>query len=319
MVPSAGLVPWIKVQTWYQPKDAKLESLEDRIRMTISKPTTEEDKDKMSVQNVCFVIKAWAPYFLAPMLPWDALKVFRQLLQMIPAALRQSFDFLVLWLAIACTRDRSDGNEVLLRAKWHSPPTERRMIAWMQRRTLYLNAIPATGFGGGPGPTLDPQECFTKALETVAALRPLSKVTATKRYTPAELERLRAACSLSVPEMDTTLLAFHKRLLTEGRTKKGAKAVLAQALRPHEDTDNPGLVYISPELVSDIKDCKYRLGWDTSYQSCRQGIFPFAVPHMLMKHQQERSAYQDQKGESSPSRAPRNFHGMLPPTPVQLC
>mgnify|MGYP006914699863 CR=1 FL=1 len=57
--------------------------------------------------------------------------------------------------------------------------------------------------------------------------------------------------------MDTTLLAFHKRLLTEGRTKKGAKAVLAQALRPHEDTDNPGLVYISPELVSDIKAVSY--------------------------------------------------------------
>jgi hypothetical protein len=167
------------------------------------------------------------------------------------------------------------------------------MIAWMQRRTLYLNAVPAAGFGGGPGPTLDPQECFNKALETVAALRPPSEATATKRYTPAELGRLRAACSLSVPEMDTALPAFHEQLLTEGRTKKGTEAVLAQALRPHEDTDDPGLVYISPELVSDIKDCKYGLGWDTSYRNCHRGISPFAVPHMSMKHQQERSAYQD--------------------------
>jgi hypothetical protein len=87
---------------------------------------------------------------------------------------------------------------------------------------------------------------------------------------------------------------------------------------------DPGLVYISPELVSDIKDCKYGLGWDTSYRNCHRGISPFAVPHMSMRHQQERSAYQDrltqassttlgdiEKGESSPSPAPRDYHGLL--------
>jgi hypothetical protein len=141
------------------------------------------------------------------------------------------------WLAIACTHDATDSGESILRAKWQSPPEERRMIAWMQRRTLYLNAVPATGLGGRAGATLDPQECFNKALETVAALRPPSEATATKRYTPAKMERLRAACSLSVLDMETVLPVFHKQLLTEGRTKKGTEVVLAQALRPHEDTD----------------------------------------------------------------------------------
>jgi hypothetical protein len=140
---------------------------------------------------------------------------------------------------------------------------------------------------------LNPQECFNKALETVAALRPPSEATATKRYTPAELQRLRSACSLTVPEMATALPSFYKQLLTEGRTKKGTEAVLAHALRPQADTGDPGMVYVSPELVSNIKDCKYGLGWDTSYRNCHRGISPFAVPHMSMKHQQERTAYQD--------------------------
>jgi hypothetical protein len=131
--------------------------------------------------------------------------------------------------------------------------------------------------------TLNTQECFNKALETVTALFPPSEATATKcYYTPAELQRLRAAaCLLTVPQMETSL-------------PEGTESVLAQALRSHHgDSDDPGLVYVSPELVSDIKDCKYGLGWDTSYKNCHRGISPFAVPHMSMKHQQEHSTYQD--------------------------
>jgi hypothetical protein len=83
-------------------------------------------------------------------------------------------------------------------------------------------------------------------------------------------------------------------------------------------------VYVLPELISDIKECKYGLGWDASYRNCHQGIFLFAVPCMLMKHQQEPTAYQDrlhqasttilgniEKGEGSPSPAPKDCHGLM--------
>jgi hypothetical protein len=163
----------------------------------------------------------------------------------------------------------------------------------MQRHTLYVNNIPAVALGGNPGLTLDPQECFNKALKTVAALRPISETAAIKTYTPAELRRLRAACSLNITEMESALPDFHEQLLTKGRTKKGTDSALAQALRPQGDNNDPGLVYVSAELVSDVEECKYRLGWDTSYRNCHRGISPFAVPHMSMKHQQERDAYQD--------------------------
>jgi hypothetical protein len=139
--------------------------------------------------------------------------------------------FLGSWLACVCTHNGTDGKDSLLKAKWQSPPAECQMIAWMQCRMLYLNAVPATGLAGGPGRTLDPQECFNKALEMVAALRPPLETTATKRYTPAELQRLRAACSLSVPEMETSLPGFHEQLLTEGRTKKDTEAMLAPSGR----------------------------------------------------------------------------------------
>ncbi len=45
--------------------------------------------------------------------------------------------------------------------------------------------------------------------------------------------------------------------------------------------------------------CKYGLGWDTSYRNCHRGFSPFAVPHMSLRHQQERLLYQDRLGKAS--------------------
>jgi hypothetical protein len=73
------------------------------------------------------------------------------------------------------------------------------MIAWMQQKTLYLNVVPATGVARGAGMMQNPQECFNKALKTVAVLHPPSEATATKRYTAAKFQQLRAACLLTVP------------------------------------------------------------------------------------------------------------------------
>jgi hypothetical protein len=124
--------------------------------------------------------------------------------------------------------------------------------------------------------------------------------------------------------MDTCLPPFHAQLLAEGRTKRGTEAVLAQALQPMDNTDDPGLIYISPELVQDIMGCKHGLGWNTSFRSCHRGLSPFAVPHMSFRHQQERLIYQDrlgkasmttigdiEKGEESPSSSPKTYHGCL--------
>jgi hypothetical protein len=322
MAPSAGLIPWIRIQTRYKAPLAQMVTLDDSEQLTVQAPDEEEEENEVSVQSMCFVPKAWAPYFLAPLSPWQALQTFNQLLETIPPAHKAGFEFLGAWLSIVCTHG-TDGPDSIMKAKWQSPPAERRMISWMQKRTLFVNDMPATTLAV-PGFTLDPQECFNKALETVAALRPVSEAAATKKYTPAELQRLRAACSLTVLQMETALPSFHEQLLTEGRTKKGTESVLAQALRPRGDTDDPGLVYVSTELINDIKECKYGLGWDTSYRNCHRGISPFAVPHMSMKHQQERTAYQDrlqkastttlgdiEKGEGSPGPAPRDYHGLM--------
>jgi hypothetical protein len=186
MAPAAGLVPWLTIQHFHQPTTADLAELSEDTTTTILQPNFEggdnddEDPDRplVSVQSMTFMPKAWAPYFLAPVTPWVAFEIFRRLLRTIPEDIRQYFDFMEAWLSIACVHVAARETESILRAKWQNPHTDRRMLAWMQRHTRFVNAMPEVSRTLSTG-GLDPQMCFNKALETVAALKPAPEI---KRY-----------------------------------------------------------------------------------------------------------------------------------------
>jgi hypothetical protein len=328
MAPMAGIAPWMQIMQVNIPGDSELATLSSGDQQTIVMVEDEDENAAVatgaytaSVQRLGYVPRAWAAYFLEPLSPWQALEKIRGLVTTIPLSQRASFDYLMDWGKAACMKRADNAEGSVLRARWQNPHPERRVLAWMQRHTRLTNALPIdmpvniASTGG-----LDPQQCFDKAMETVAALKAGPE---NKKYSTSELQRLRAACSLTVGEMSSDLPELHEKLLAEGRTKRGSEAVLAQALRP-DDSDDPGLIYISPELVADIRDCKFGLGWDTSYRHCHRGLSPFSVPHMSLKHQQERQAVTDrlsrasstttedvEKAESSPSPAPRDYHGLL--------
>jgi hypothetical protein len=83
----------------------------------------------------------------------------------------------------------------------------------MQRHTRLTNALPVEGPIAVAGASLDPQQCFDKAMENVATLKAGPE---NKKYSVSKLQRLRAACSLAVGQMSTNLPPFHDRLLAEG-------------------------------------------------------------------------------------------------------
>ena len=98
---------------------------------------------------------------------------------------------------------------------------------------------------------------------------------------------------LTEAEILTSMPPFHQKILTEGRNKRGTEAVLTQALCLEDHSDDSRLIYVSPELVDNIKYCKYGLGWDTSYKNYHRIISIFVVPHMSLYHQQVSKSYQD--------------------------
>jgi hypothetical protein len=61
---------------------------------------------------------------------------------------------------------------------------------------------------GGSQGSLDPQQCFNKAMETVAALKSGPE---NKKYSVSELQHLREAYLLTVGKMRTSLPIFHEQ------------------------------------------------------------------------------------------------------------
>ena len=109
------------------------------------------------------------------------------------------------WLKVACLQVLTTSDNSLGTAKWQAPMIDRKVNTWMERHTQYVNAVPFGALAypsGAPPGSLDPQTCFDKAMDTIAALKPTAE---TKKYSVAALQRLRAACSLSVAEMTTSL------------------------------------------------------------------------------------------------------------------
>ena len=100
--------------------------------------------------------------------------------------------------------------------------------------------------------------------------------------------------------------------------------MLAQSFLLDEHSDDPGLIYMLPDFVANIKDCKYQLGWDTSYKNCQRVLSPLSVPHMSLYRHQERKAKHDRvvkasttivggidKGEIHSNAAPGDYHILL--------
>ena len=142
--------------------------------------------------------------------------------------------------------------------------------------------------------SLEPQKCFNKAPETLAGLEPADKA---RKYNDTEIRCVRTACSLPEVELRKILTISHKKLLSEGRTKRGNKIVLTKELLPDENSDNPGLIYVYPDLVSDIKNCRYGLGWDISYKKNHRGLYPFAVPYMSLVHSEREKGVSREAGK----------------------
>ena len=72
-----------------------------------------------------------------------------------------------------------------MRSKWQNPHANRRLLKWMLMHTRFVDSVPMMS-GPQVGNGLDPHECFNKTLETVAALKPISKK---NQYSDSELRR----------------------------------------------------------------------------------------------------------------------------------
>lgn len=119
--------------------------------------------------RLAYVPMEWAPYFLDPMTPWQAIKTIGTLRDTLPEGDRHIADPLLNWAQLAATRRRTSGRgSVISRMAipWQPVNPDRKLVRWAARQMRNIVAESAP-----PPITLDPQECYNKACETLAAVR----------------------------------------------------------------------------------------------------------------------------------------------------
>ena len=115
----------------------------------------------------------------------------------------------------------------------------------------------------------------------------------TKVYSQMEHERIRLACGLDPANYEAGRPPIYAVILAEGRSMVKVEAVLQKFLAPASDDWDPIRIYVSQELVRDMKDLKFGWGNENTYDTCHRGITPFAVLQVTMEQQTKRRKTQE--------------------------
>ena len=247
-----------------------------------------DNSDEMAIPRLQMIPTLWVPYFLGLQTPEQALKVMQQLVAGLETEeLRVRTAPLVNWCLAACVkagRAAAPKKRSVLDIRWVTPVlvAERQVIRWMSMR---LAAFRSSVCPVAPTWQGDPN-LGAAGTVTTAAAPAISPRGESKEYSPYERLRIRRACGLILElSTDRDLPAIYATMLVEGRTVPKVEAVLQNFLLPTDEELDPVKVYVSPELVRDIKDLRFGYDNDLSFENCHRGISPFAVMAVAMEHQ----------------------------------
>ena len=278
------------------------------------------------VPRLQYVPQAWAPYFLGGMPPEQAMRLVRSLIDELASPGQQAIAApLERWCAAACTRSGMicvQRSRSKVQIAWVSPAGAMdRALGAMAPYTRVAPPVMAApypaGVAGGGMPGVPP------ALLGLPP-PPMYEPSKEKVYSPFEHERIRLACGLVPANYDLGRPLIYAAMLAEGRSMPRVEAVLQQFLAPNPGDWDPIRIYVSAELVRDMKDLKFGWGNENTYDTCHRGISPFAVLQVSMEQQNKRRKVQERADratylstddvrsmEAEPGSCPVNYHGML--------
>ena len=277
---------------------------------------------------------AWAPYFIAAQSPEVARRTLRRLTDgHLTDLQRQHTTRLETWMRAACMRSGPVGANRYrskLHMTWvvHRAVLDRSMTRWATRRLApFLTApavvpppaAPAIALPGGAGVATHPSPGGAGGFGGSPY-----EGRETKVFSPLEHERIRLACGLDPANYDAGRPPIYAVFLAEGRSMVKVEAVLQKFLAPAPDDWDPIRLYVSQELVRDMKDLKLGWGNENAHDTCHRGISPFAVLQVSMDQQTKRRKTQERADratylstedvralEAEPGCCPGSYYAML--------
>ncbi len=142
-----------------------------------------------------------------------------------------------------------------------------------------------------------------------------------EKFATHEKCKILAACGLHEGEWDQVPPIYDK-IAEDGRTRSAVRDAMEQEHRATTMVaEFPSSVFLSTQLVSDMKDLEF--GWQGSnaFESCHRGISPFAVPHSSTEvHQRLRALEEDATQAATTTLADvRATRTRPPPCPADCC
>ena len=319
MEPLEMTVPtWAEWNTHYGVGPARVPIAGEELLMSVE----EHDAGRIvKVPRLQYVPRAWAPYFLAAMTPEKAMRQMRQLINALTSEeQRATVTPLERWCAAACTRAGPIGTQrgrSRIHISWATPTPalDRTLARWGARKMApYRKVTP-------PAAAAMPMGAATLPAPMMPGYFEPSKE---KVFSPGEQERIRLACGLVPANFEVGRPPIYSAMLAEGRTMPKVEAVLQQFLAPAYNDWDPIRIYVSAELVRDMKDLKFGWGNENTYDTCHRGISPFAVLQVSMEQQTKRRKVQERADrathlstddvrslEGDPGCCPGSYYNML--------
>lgn len=281
----------------------------------------------VSLARLQYIPRAWAPYFAKAMPPESAMRMMRHLINALESDhQRNHARVLERWCAAACTRAGPVGTNrarSTLHIQWASPGAalDRSLARWAARKAApYVTIAPAVLAAAAPPPVGVAGVAWAGIPPAPGYLEPSKD----KEFSPGEQERIRLACGLVPANYELGRPPIYAAMLAEGRTIPKVEAVLHKFLSPPIGDWDPIRIYVSTELVRDMKDLKFGWGNENTYDTCHRGISPFAVLQVSMEQQQKRRRINERAMrathlstedirslEGDPGSCPETYHSML--------
>ena len=281
-----------------------------------------------------YIPMAWAPYFMAAQSPEAARRTLRRLTEgNVTEQQREHTARLETWVQAACMRSGPVGANRFrskLHMTWvaHRAVLDRTIARWATRRlapflTVPVVVSPAAAPVIAP-PVFDGGRAGLSHRDGGGSFggHPYEG-RETKVYSPLEHERIRLACGLDPANYETGRPPIYAVFLAEGRSMVKVEAVMQKFLSPAPTDWDPIRVYVSQELVRDMKDLKFGWGNENTHDTCHRGISPFAVLQVSMDQQMKRRKTQERADratylstddvralESEPGFCPASYLGM---------
>ena len=323
---------WLTPTISHVPTDAEIAPVVNGTARLVA-PGDQAAGIQRALPSLLLIPPRWGCSFLKRQSLPEAWALITALRGQLDPALQPRVQGILDWFKLAMTKANEEDTASVLELRWQPVALAPALMQLMQARvdeTLPLPLPPPPpplppmfppGWGGQAatnGPTMvsfDPD-----------TLSRLERKKDDRKLTEGEKSRIRGACSLKDDEFEGLIPQFYRDWARDGKTKAATRSWLEFHLNQDaaDPTAFPVSVYVSDDLVTDVKNLDFARGGSLAYLDCHRGLTPFMCPAVPARRRQELQRRQERQDratlltpadiadtESAPGKAPRSYYEML--------